>query len=77
MPLDNSIVKLHRYLAGYIFDDAEGDAFVIETGIVFSNERFERTLVVWGERDGFEGPAGGAVFDSVVDGHGIPFLFDH
>jgi hypothetical protein len=63
MPLDNSIVKLHRFLAGFFFDDGEGDAFIIEAGIVFANERFERTLIGRGERAGFEGPAGGAVFD--------------
>ena len=76
MSLDNSIVKLHRFLAGFLFDDGEGDAFVIEAGIVFANEHFERRLIVWGERNGFESPAGGAVFDGVEDGDGIPFLCD-
>jgi hypothetical protein len=32
---------------------------------------FERVLIGLGERDGFEGPAGGAAFDGVKDGHGV------
>jgi hypothetical protein len=76
MPLDNSIVELHQFLAGFFFDDGEGDAFIIQTGIVSANECFERTLIARGQWDGFEGPAGGAAFDGVKDGHGIPFLLN-